>query len=71
MTHLLFLIPLSVCMGLIGLAAFFWALRNDQFEDMEGDAWRVLIPNNPPDKEGTTHDCLASHTQDCDTRSGL
>lgn len=42
-----FLIPLSIGMGLAGLAAFFWALRSGQFSDPEGDACRVLIPQPP------------------------
>src|SRR5680860_784843 len=42
---LLVLIPLSICMGLVGLVAFVWALRHDQFEDLEGNAARVLIPD--------------------------
>ncbi len=29
-------------MGLSGLAAFFWALKRGQFEDMEGAANRIL-----------------------------
>ncbi len=38
------LIPLSIGMGLIGLVAFVWALRHDQFDDPDGNAERVLIP---------------------------
>lgn len=37
------LIPLSLVMGLSGLMAFLWALRNRQFEDLDGAAWRVLM----------------------------
>lgn len=37
------LIPLSLAMGFMGLIAFFWALRHQQFEDLEGAAWRVLM----------------------------
>lgn len=47
MTHLLFLIPLSIGMGLIGLGAFVWALRHDQFDDPEGNASRVLVDRVP------------------------
>lgn len=71
MTHLLFLIPLSIGMGLIGLGAFFWALRNDQFEDPEGDAWRVIAPQDPPPIKGTSDDRMAPHSHDRDTRRGL
>lgn len=47
MTYLV-LVPLSIAMGLIGLGAFFWALRNDQFDDPEGAAERVLMPDAGP-----------------------
>ena len=46
MTHLGILIPLSIGMGLIGLGAFFWALWHNQFEDPEGNAWRVIAPDD-------------------------
>lgn len=46
MTNLYILIPLSIGMGLIGLGAFFWALRHNQFEDPEGNAWRVIAPDD-------------------------
>jgi len=47
MTGLALLIPIALGMGLFGLAAFFWALRTGQFEDMDGAAARILI-----DEEG-------------------
>lgn len=37
------LIPISVGLGLVGLVAFLWALRNNQFSDLEGDQARVLF----------------------------
>ncbi|MES2845441.1 MAG: cbb3-type cytochrome oxidase assembly protein CcoS [Pseudomonadota bacterium] len=37
-----FLIPISLLLGGIGLVAFFWALKNKQFEDPQGDASRIL-----------------------------
>jgi cbb3-type cytochrome oxidase maturation protein len=43
MTGLIVLIPLALALGLLGLAAFFWALRNGQFEDPDGAANRILI----------------------------
>ncbi|PKP67937.1 MAG: cbb3-type cytochrome oxidase assembly protein CcoS [Alphaproteobacteria bacterium HGW-Alphaproteobacteria-1] len=52
MTSLLLLIPLSLGMGLIGLGAFFWAMRHGQFDDPEGSAWRVIHPQDPPRTEG-------------------
>ena len=42
MSGLLFLIPVALLLGLGGLGAFFWALRDGQFADPEGDAVRIL-----------------------------
>lgn len=43
MSILGFLIPLALVMGLIGLGAFFWAMKSGQFEDLDGAANRILI----------------------------
>lgn len=69
MTSLLILIPVSLGMGLTGLCAFFWAMRNDQFDDPEGNAWRVLIAEDHPkdtprEKEGTPGDSVAPHPEE-------
>jgi cbb3-type cytochrome oxidase maturation protein len=37
------LIPIALFLGLCGLAAFFWAMRSGQFEDMDGASMRILI----------------------------
>lgn len=43
MTALAFLVPIALLLGLVGLAAFFWSLRNNQFEDLDGAAMRILV----------------------------
>ena len=43
MTSLLLLIPAALALGLLGLAAFLWALRNGQFDDLDGAAQRILF----------------------------
>lgn len=43
MTSLVILIPLALLMGLCGLATFFWAMNNGQFEDLDGAANRILL----------------------------
>ncbi|MEQ9660957.1 MAG: cbb3-type cytochrome oxidase assembly protein CcoS [Parasphingopyxis sp.] len=43
MNGLAILIPVAIGLGLLGLAAFFWALRHDQFDDPDGAAARILI----------------------------
>ena len=51
MSILGFLIPVALGLGLLGLAAFFWALKNGQFEDPEGAANRILMDDEPLDDE--------------------
>jgi cbb3-type cytochrome oxidase maturation protein len=46
---LLFLLPVALLLGLAGLAAFFWSLRNGQFDDPDGAANRILIDEEGPD----------------------
>ena len=43
MNVLVFLVPVSLVLGGLGLAAFFWSIRADQYEDLEGDAARILL----------------------------
>lgn len=42
MEILTILIPVSLLLGGVGLAAFFWALKKGQFDDPQGDANRIL-----------------------------
>ncbi|SDL36804.1 cbb3-type cytochrome oxidase assembly protein CcoS [Aliiruegeria lutimaris] len=42
MEVLVFLIPISLFLGGIGLAAFFWTVKSDQYDDPEGDSQRIL-----------------------------
>jgi cbb3-type cytochrome oxidase maturation protein len=41
-TALAWLIPAALVLGGLGLAAFLWALKSNQFEDLDGAAWRAL-----------------------------
>ena len=43
MSGLAILIPIALAMGALGLAVFFWAMRDGQFEDLDGAANRILI----------------------------
>ncbi len=47
------LIPVSLFLGGLGLAAFIWSMKTRQFEDPEGDEYRALFGRDdaePPSK---------------------
>lgn len=50
MNMLIYLIPIALFMGGIGLAAFLWSLNSGQYDDLEGAAWRAIADDdaNPP-----------------------
>lgn len=45
---LIFLLGLAAFMVLIAGAGIFWAIRNGQFDDMEGPAQRILMDDDDP-----------------------
>jgi cbb3-type cytochrome oxidase maturation protein len=47
MTILLVLIPLGFVLLCIALGAFIWAVRDGQFEDLEGEGARILFEDDP------------------------
>ena len=44
------LIPAMIVMGLIAVVVLFWAARSGQFDDLEGDAHRILMDDDLPSK---------------------
>ena len=48
MSNLLLLIPLALILGVLGLMGFLWALKHNQFDDMEGPAHRILDDEDKP-----------------------
>jgi len=51
MSVLIYLIPVALLLGFIGLAAFIWSLKSGQYDDLEGAANRILFDDdeNPSD----------------------
>ncbi|MDQ0505323.1 cbb3-type cytochrome oxidase assembly protein CcoS [Xanthobacter agilis] len=42
MNVLVFLIPMALLLGLLGLAGFLWSLKSGQYDDLDGAAVRIL-----------------------------
>ena len=51
MNILIFMIPVALILGLIGLLGFIWSIKSGQYEDLDGAAQRILIEDekNPED----------------------
>jgi len=51
MNVLVILIPVSLILGGLGALAFIWTLRHDQYDDPDGDAWRILLDEDTPPED--------------------
>ncbi len=51
MEALVYLIPVALFLGLLGLGAFLWALKSGQFEDLQGAAERILYDDDDEEAE--------------------
>jgi cbb3-type cytochrome oxidase maturation protein len=49
MNVLVYLVPMALGLGLVGLIGFLWSLRSGQYEDLEGAALRVLDDDDLPE----------------------
>lgn len=48
MSPLLFLIPIALMLGSLGVLAFLWTLRSGQYDDLDGAAQRILLDEDKP-----------------------
>jgi cbb3-type cytochrome oxidase maturation protein len=39
----LYLVPIALCLGTVGLCAFIWSLNSGQYDDLDGAAERILF----------------------------
>ncbi len=55
MSVLVYLIPIALFLGLLGLGAFIWSIKSGQYDDLDGAAQRILMDDdisiNKPDDE--------------------
>ncbi|MDR3373254.1 MAG: cbb3-type cytochrome oxidase assembly protein CcoS [Ancalomicrobiaceae bacterium] len=52
MDVLIYLIPIALSLGFLGLMAFLWTLKTGQYDDIEGAKWRVLSDDDLPKRGG-------------------
>lgn len=46
MEVLIYLMPLALALGLLGLFGFLWSLKSGQYDDLEGAAWRAIMDDD-------------------------
>jgi cbb3-type cytochrome oxidase maturation protein len=51
MSGLIYLIPIALFLGLLGLGAFLWAMRSGQFDDLDGAAERILFDDEDENED--------------------
>jgi cbb3-type cytochrome oxidase maturation protein len=49
---LVYLVPIALGLGLLGLGAFLWSLRSGQYDDLKGAAWRAIMDDDMPVDDG-------------------
>jgi cbb3-type cytochrome oxidase maturation protein len=42
-----FLVPLALTLGLLGLTGFLWSLKNGQYDDLDEAGWRAVADGDP------------------------
>ena len=47
MEALVVLVPLAIMLGAAGLAGILWSLKNGQYDDLDGAAWRAIADDDP------------------------
>lgn len=48
MNMLIYLIPIALFMGGLGLVGFLWSLKSGQYDDLDGAAHRILQDDDKP-----------------------
>ena len=49
------LIPLAIILVAVALGIFFWAVKSDQFQDLERQGYSILFDDDLPEEERKQH----------------
>ncbi|MDC0662062.1 cbb3-type cytochrome oxidase assembly protein CcoS [Marinobacter sp. SS21] len=61
------LVPVSLILVALGIVLFSWAVKNGQYDDLEGPAHRILYDDDRdliPDEARRNDGAMAEHTRD-------
>lgn len=51
MSIIYILIPIAILLTILGIYLFFWAVKTEQFEDLEKQGMSILFDDNPQSKD--------------------
>jgi cbb3-type cytochrome oxidase maturation protein len=63
------LLPGMLLLGIVGVGVFFWAVRNGQYDDMDGAANRVLLDDDEEDLDTGRHNRTEGQADDAERSS--
>lgn len=50
MEVLVYLVPMALALGLLGLGAFLWSLKTGQYDDLDGAEWRAILDEDEAER---------------------
>jgi len=53
---LVVLIPIALCLALVAIAGYLWAVKSGQFDDLDTPAHRVLFEDENQEERKEDHD---------------
>lgn len=56
MEVLVYLVPMALALGLLGLGGFLWSLKSGQYDDLDGAAWRAILDEDESPQTATSVD---------------
>ncbi len=63
------LIPGMIILGVVAVAILFWAAKSGQFEDMDGEAYRILMDDDlESDKPADNSDADSSDAKNTSSK---
>ena len=61
MTVLFVVLPIALIIAAVAAAAFVWATRSGQFDDLDTPGWRVLLDEEPTSRSASSDAWCSSH----------
>ena len=63
------LIPIAIILTIVGIYLFFWAVKTEQFNDLEKEGLSILFDDNKSENEKSEQEGSVQESQDSDNAS--